>query len=106
MYLDDFVNGTQSQANVTFAGLTPTLTGLYQMNLQVPTGVGPGDVYLDIYTDMSEVVQVQIPVGASSTASVRAEDRTGLHKTVHRPLAARARSAKSRARTNRAELNH
>jgi len=29
-------------AQVTFAGLTPTLAALYQVNVQVPTGVSPG----------------------------------------------------------------
>jgi uncharacterized protein (TIGR03437 family) len=29
-------------APVTFSGLTPTLTALYQVNVQVPAGVTPG----------------------------------------------------------------
>ena len=30
-------------ANVSFAGLTPTLVGLYQVNVTMPAGVTPGN---------------------------------------------------------------
>jgi uncharacterized protein (TIGR03437 family) len=41
------VNGVN--ASVLFAGLTPTLAGLYQINLQVPAGVPNGDLQLVVY---------------------------------------------------------
>ncbi len=61
-------NGTAgNQAKVAFAGLTPTLAGLYQVNVQVPTtGLGAGDnVYVEFVTDMADVNQIQIPYGSS-----------------------------------------
>ena len=43
-----FVGGVQ--ADVTFAGLTPGVIGLAQVNLVIPSGVTPGDNNLDIAT--------------------------------------------------------
>jgi uncharacterized protein (TIGR03437 family) len=63
MFFDDYENSAFRKAKVTYAGLAPGLAGLYQINLQVPDGVGPGDVYLEIATDTADVNQVMIPVG-------------------------------------------
>jgi len=46
-------------AQVLFAGLTPTQTGLYQVNAIVPSGVPPGDA-----------VSVLLTVGSSSSSPV------------------------------------
>jgi uncharacterized protein (TIGR03437 family) len=35
--------GGQTISNPIFAGLTPGVTGLYQINIAVPQGVAPGD---------------------------------------------------------------
>jgi len=35
-------------ATVSYAGLAPGLAGLYQLNIQIPVGVTPGDNYLNI----------------------------------------------------------
>jgi uncharacterized protein (TIGR03437 family) len=40
------LNGTA--ATVSFAGLAPTLAGLYQINLTIPTGLTSGENYLDV----------------------------------------------------------
>ncbi|MGD1097683.1 MAG: hypothetical protein ABSB35_37565 [Bryobacteraceae bacterium] len=85
---------------MVFAGLAPTLAGLYQMNVQVPTGVGPGNVYLEVVTDAADVLQIQVPVGGSAAAAVTAEDRTATHRPHVRPMNARKRSARDKARTN------
>jgi uncharacterized protein (TIGR03437 family) len=55
--------------NIQFAGLVPTLAGLYQINVQVPTsGLGAGDnVYVEFITDAADVNQIQIPYGSGSS---------------------------------------
>jgi uncharacterized protein (TIGR03437 family) len=50
-------------ANVGFAGLTPGLAGLYQINLVVPAGTGTGDqvpVTLSIGGQMSAAVNLSL----------------------------------------------
>ncbi len=68
VYFDDFNNNVFPQGTVTFAGLAPNYAGLYQINVQVPTGIGPGDVYLEIITDDADVLDVTVPVGGTSGA--------------------------------------
>ncbi len=58
-----------AQATVQFAGLYPTFAGLYQMNVTVPTNVGPGEVYIEVVTAFADVEQVTIPVGTASGAA-------------------------------------
>ncbi|HXP87700.1 MAG TPA: hypothetical protein VN841_23405 [Bryobacteraceae bacterium] len=46
--------------NVQFKGLAPTLAGLYQLNIQIPANVGPGDLSLAVqtvegFTDMTTI---------------------------------------------------
>lgn len=65
-------SGAFQPATVTFAGLAPNYAGLYQINVQVPTGVGPGDVYLYIQTDFASTSQVTVPVSTTSGAAVKA----------------------------------
>jgi uncharacterized protein (TIGR03437 family) len=69
VYLDDYVRGASVKAKVSYAGLAPGLDGLYQMNVQIPDGIGPGDVYLEISTDTADVNQVMLPVGQLTPSS-------------------------------------
>jgi uncharacterized protein (TIGR03437 family) len=67
---NDYNNGSlQNKGTIQFAGLAPSLAGLYQINVQVPTGVlGSGDnVYVEFVTDYADVNQIQIPYGGSSS---------------------------------------
>jgi uncharacterized protein (TIGR03437 family) len=64
---------TATQATVLYAGLAPTLTGLYQVNLTIPSGVTAGDNFLEIDildstgnpTSTSE--EAIIPIGSGGT---------------------------------------
>ena len=50
-------------ANVLFAGLTPTLVGLYQVNVVIPAGVTPGPQVPLVLTSVGQVsAPVTIPV--------------------------------------------
>lgn len=76
---NDYVNGsTGNTGTIQFAGLPPGLAGLYQINVQVPSGVlGSGDaVYVEFVTDFADIDQIQIPYGSSSAARVRTAARS------------------------------
>lgn len=68
------VSGTN--ATVVFAGLAPTLAGLYQVNVTIPSTTTAGDNFLDISVsdpnspnhEESYTQQVLIPVGGGSAA--------------------------------------
>lgn len=48
--------------NVQFQGLAPTLAGLYQLNIQVPPNVSPGDLSLAVQTDdgFTDMTSIQV----------------------------------------------
>ncbi len=77
-----FVGGVQ--ATVTFAGLTPGVIGLTQVNLIIPSGVAAGDNNLDIATCPADcstsgfdsyTSQALISISGSSTAVSRKAQR-------------------------------
>jgi len=65
-----------TQASVLYAGLAPTLTGLYQLNLTIPSGVTAGDNYLEIDildsngNPLSTSEEAIIPIGSGGTPGV------------------------------------
>ena len=61
------VNNTP--ATIAYAGLAPTLVGLYQVNVQIPSGIAAGDWYLDISGPDSYTSEAVISVGSGSLAS-------------------------------------
>jgi uncharacterized protein (TIGR03437 family) len=81
LFNDYGINGsTQNPGTIQFAGLAPSLAGLYQINVEVPTsGLASGDnVYVELITDAADVNQIQIPYGSGSgrlTTSARARIR-------------------------------
>lgn len=50
-------------AKVAFQGLAPTLAGLYQLNVTIPTVVGSGNLDVEIVTVDAASVQATIPIG-------------------------------------------
>jgi uncharacterized protein (TIGR03437 family) len=91
IFFNDYTNGQFGvQGTIQYAGLAPGLAGLYQINVQIPNTVGPATnpgVYMEFSTDAADVNQVQIAVGASSTANVEKPQIRG-QVTRHRPHSA------------------
>ncbi len=68
VYFNDYESGSVGNpGTILYAGLVPEVAGLYQINVQVPSGVlGAGDdVYVEFVTDAADVNQIQIPYGSS-----------------------------------------
>jgi uncharacterized protein (TIGR03437 family) len=65
------IQGTQ--ANITYWGLVPTEAGLYQLNVQIPTGLTVGDNYLDIQGLDSYTSEALISIGSGAAASTAAK---------------------------------
>jgi uncharacterized protein (TIGR03437 family) len=92
---------TGNQGTIQYAGLAPTLAGLYQFNVQIPTdGLGDGDdVYVEFVTDAAAVNQIVIPYGSSSVSTpalasrqrARARRLRRMRLTKPRPAVHRAR---------------
>ncbi len=80
VYFHDYDNGVFNQpATIPFAGAYPGLASLYQMNVTIPSTIGPGDdVYMEVITPFSDVVQVSIPVGGTANTAV-ARAASSLH---------------------------
>jgi uncharacterized protein (TIGR03437 family) len=83
-----------TEATVLYAGLAPTLTGLYQLNLTIPSGVTAGDNFLEIDilnsagnpTSTSE--EAIIPIGSGGTPGLepaRPEIENGQTYKANRP---------------------
>jgi uncharacterized protein (TIGR03437 family) len=53
------INGTQYP--IYFAGLTPGLVGLYQMNFQVPTGLAAGNITVVVSQNDQSSNQTVLP---------------------------------------------
>lgn len=64
-------------ALVSFAGLVPTLAGLYQVNFTVPANASAGDNTLDVSGPDSYASQAVIPIGSGMTASARPAAKLG-----------------------------
>ncbi len=71
-------------ANVTFAGLSTSAAGLYQINVTVPAGIHSGDVYVDIYGPDSHTSEATIPIG-TGTGTITAAAKPAHGAQVHSP---------------------
>jgi len=71
---DAFVGGVQAPSPLGFVGLTPTIVGLAQVNLTIPSGVTAGDNVMELSGPDSDTYQALISIGTGSTANERAAD--------------------------------
>jgi uncharacterized protein (TIGR03437 family) len=62
--LSVFIDGRP--ARIAFAGLAPTLAGLYQINAEIPAGTGTGDALVEVLGPDSYAASATIPVVAPS----------------------------------------
>lgn len=65
LFNDYNIESFENQGTIQFAGLVPGLAALYQINVQIPTGVlGTGDdVEIELFTDSADINQIYIPYG-------------------------------------------
>jgi uncharacterized protein (TIGR03437 family) len=57
------------QATVVYAGLAPALSGLYQIDITIPSGVTLGDNYLYIFGPDASTAQSLIPISTAGSTS-------------------------------------
>jgi len=85
VYFNDYgTNGTVGNAgNIEYAGLVPTLAGLYQINVQVPTnGLVAGDsVEVEFVTDAADVNEIRIPYGSAAGGSLTEARPSAISRT-------------------------
>ncbi|MGD0297051.1 MAG: hypothetical protein ABSE86_08030 [Bryobacteraceae bacterium] len=72
------ISGTA--ATVAFQGLAPGFAGLYQVNIQIPTGLTAGDNSVDVSGPDSFASEAFISVGAAASTVPAAR----IHKPVHK----------------------
>jgi len=65
-------------ATVAYAGLAPTLVGLYQVNVTIPSGVAACDWYLDISGPDSYTSEAIISVGSGTLATPEGNARSNV----------------------------
>jgi uncharacterized protein (TIGR03437 family) len=96
-YFEDPVNG-QLTATVAFAGTQSPVGGGYQMNITVPTNVTSGNIeYLDISGPDSYNSEAVVPIGSTSTASLRKQNRVAHPSKQLRPRPRFQRDSRSAA---------
>jgi len=72
VYLNNAQGSTQAIGNYFFAGLAPTLAGLYQINFLVTPGLTAGDYTLQVNGPDSSTAQALISIGTGSTTTLSA----------------------------------
>ena len=108
---NDYTNGSAGNpGTIGFAGLVPTLAGLYQINVQLPSsGLVAGDnVYIEFITDAADVNEIQIPYGAGALTPTDVAAKAAIRQKAEaariralRSIRAQMKTAKARkTRTN------
>ena len=69
VYLTNSQGSTQATGQYFFAGLAPTLAGLYQINFQIPAGLTAGDYSLTVYGPDSSTAQALLSIGSGTPVS-------------------------------------
>jgi uncharacterized protein (TIGR03437 family) len=102
VYFNDYASGSVGNAGtVGFAGLTPTLAGLYQINVQLPSsGLTAGDnVYVEVITDAADVNEVQIPYGAGAITPTDVAAKAAARQKAEASRLRALRSARAQMKT-------
>ncbi len=79
-----FIGG--EPAVVSFAGLAPTLAGLYQINVEIPANAGAGQVSLDVAGPDSYTAQTFVPVDGGTAGEASPQVRDSAQKRLSRFL--------------------
>lgn len=92
VYLSNAQGTTQASGDYFYAGLAPTLAGLYQINFQVPAGLTAGDYSLSVYGPDSSTAQALISIGNGSTGVLSSAPPTLAAAGRHLVAASRTRN--------------
>ncbi len=101
---NDYTNGSAGNAgNITFAGLTPTLAGLYQINVQLPSSglVVGDDVYVEFITDAADVNEIQIPYGAGAITPTDVAAKAAMRQKAEAARVRAVRAARAKMKTTK-----
>jgi uncharacterized protein (TIGR03437 family) len=70
IYLTD-QDGNLGTPTVTFSGLAPGLTGLYQIDFTIPTGMVAGDASLEVVGPDSDTLEALLPLSSTTYPAAR-----------------------------------
>jgi uncharacterized protein (TIGR03437 family) len=99
IYLTD-QDGNLGTPTVTFSGLAPGLTGLYQIDFTIPTGLVAGDASLEVVGIDSDTLEALLPLASTTYPASRKQGNRRPHLRRHRlPVSQLRFGASSRSST-------